>query len=74
MIQWGLHDNLKYEKKIQGIPAFRDFTIRDPRYFVILFQWKLAKKMDFRKFLKVQFLKTVQIWKIVRILGVEKPY
>ena len=21
-----------------GIPAFRDFTIRDPRYFVILFQ------------------------------------
>ena len=23
---------------IQGIPAFRDFTIRDPRYFVILFQ------------------------------------
>ena len=23
---------------IQGIPAFRDFIIRDPRYFVILFQ------------------------------------
>ena len=23
---------------VQGIPAFRDFTIRDPRYFVILFQ------------------------------------
>ena len=22
---------------IQGIPVFRDFTIRDPRYFVILF-------------------------------------
>ena len=33
---------------IQGIPAFRDFTIRDPRYFVILFQasisWFWAKK------------------------------
>ena len=23
--------------RIQGIPAFRDFTIRDPRYFVIFF-------------------------------------
>ena len=22
---------------LQGIPAFRDFTIRDPRYFVIQF-------------------------------------
>ena len=54
--------------KIQGIPAFRDFTIRDPRYFVILFQWKLAEKVDFRKFLKVRFLKTVQIKKIVRFL------
>ena len=42
--------------ELQGIPAFRDFTIRDPRYFVILFQWKLAKKVDFRKFLKVRFL------------------
>ena len=29
---------------VQGIPTFHDFTIRDPRYFVILFQWKLAKK------------------------------
>ena len=28
----------KYILQIQGIPAFRDFTIRDPRYFVILFQ------------------------------------
>ena len=36
---------------VQGIPAFRDFTIRDPRYFLILFQWKLAKKVDFRKIL-----------------------
>ena len=27
----------------------------DPRYFVILFQLKLAKKVDFRKFLKVWF-------------------
>ena len=27
--------NLKQE--VQGIPAFRDFTIRDPRYFVIPF-------------------------------------
>ena len=41
---------------IQGIPAFRDFTIRDSRYFVILFQWKLAKKVDFWKKFKVQFL------------------
>jgi hypothetical protein len=24
--------------KIQGIPAIRDFTIRDPLYFVIQFQ------------------------------------
>ena len=42
---------------IQGIPAFRDFTIRDPRYFVILF-WALfldfeeknPKKKFFRDF------------------------
>ena len=27
-----------------GIPAFHDFTIRDPCYFVILFQWKSTKK------------------------------
>ena len=46
---------------LQGIPAFRDFIIRDPLYFVILFEWKLAKKVDFRKFLKVRFLKIVQI-------------
>ena len=31
---------------IQGIPAFRDFTIRDPRYFVILFE---AKFHDFEE-------------------------
>ena len=43
------------DKVIQGIPAFRDFTIRDPRYFVILFQWKLAKKVDFWKKIKVPF-------------------
>ena len=41
--------------RLQGILAFRDFTIRDPRYFVIIFQLKLAKKVDFRKFLKVRF-------------------
>ena len=28
--------NLGFERYIQGIPAFRDFTIRDPRHFVIL--------------------------------------
>ena len=28
-------------RKLQGIPAFRDFTIRDPRYFVILFEAKI---------------------------------
>jgi hypothetical protein len=26
------------EEKLQGIPTFRDFRIRDPRYFVIWFQ------------------------------------
>ena len=26
-----------FAKYVQGIPTFRDFTIRDPRYFVILF-------------------------------------
>ena len=33
-------NRLKFCKKytLQGIPAFRDFTIRDPRYFMILFQ------------------------------------
>ena len=41
---------------IQGIPAFCDFTIHDPRYFVILFQWKFAKKVDFRNLFKVRFL------------------
>ena len=30
----------QYQFHIQGIPAFRDFTIRDPRYFVILFEAK----------------------------------
>ena len=25
------------DKRVQGIQAFRDFTIHDPRYFVILF-------------------------------------
>ena len=40
---------------LQGIPAFRDFTIRDPRYFVILFQ---AKFYDFEeKNKKKQILK-----------------
>ena len=52
---------------LQGIPAFRDFTIRDPRYFVILFQWKSAKKVDFRKFLTVRFL-LVRFLVIVRFL------
>ena len=32
--------------QLQGIPAFRDFTIRDPRYFVILFQ---ASIRDFER-------------------------
>ncbi len=32
---------------IQGIPTIHDFTICVPSYFVILFQRKLAKKMDF---------------------------
>ena len=29
--------SLKIEIFVQGIPAFRDFTIRDSRYFVIPF-------------------------------------
>ena len=53
---------------IQGIPAFRDFTIRDPRYFVILFQWKLAKKVDFWKVLKVLFLLVLFIISTVHIV------
>ena len=32
--------------QIQGIPVFRDFTIRDYRYFVILFE---AKYHDFEE-------------------------
>ena len=27
-----------FRLNIEGIPAFRDFTIRDPRFFVIQFQ------------------------------------
>ena len=52
-----MRTNLPNFLELQGIPAFRDFTIRDPLYFVIFFQWKLAKKVDFRKFLKVRFWK-----------------
>ena len=48
-----------FESKVQGTLAFRDFTIRDPRYFVILFEAKFhdfeeknpKKKFFFRKFL-----------------------
>ena len=28
----------QFDQVVQGIPAFRDFTIRDPRHFVILFE------------------------------------
>ena len=34
---------------LQGIPAFRDFTIRDPRYFLILF-W--ASFHDFKEIIQ----------------------
>ena len=27
---------------LQGVPAFRDFTIRDPRYFGILFKASIS--------------------------------
>ena len=37
---------------IQGIPAFRDFTIRDPRYFMILFSDFLIRHNNFKKFNK----------------------
>ena len=36
----------KFEQIVQGIPAFHDFTIRDPRYLVILF---LAPFHDFEE-------------------------
>ena len=32
----------KTSMHLQGIPAFRDFTIRDPRYFVILFKVSIS--------------------------------
>ena len=38
---------IKYTYVVQGVPAFRDFTIRDPRYFVIHFQ------AQFREFLSI---------------------
>ena len=31
-------ENIPLTDLLQGIPAFRDFTICDPVYFVILFQ------------------------------------
>ena len=38
--------NVKYDQKnynsVQGVPAFRDFRIRDARYFVILFQASIS--------------------------------
>ena len=41
--------------KLQEVPAFLDFRIRDPHYFVIQFQpsisWKLAKTGNFGNFL-----------------------
>ena len=47
IVRW-LRKADKYQNAhmIQGIPAFRDFTIRDPRYFVILFE---AKFHDFEE-------------------------
>ena len=37
---------------VQEIPAFRDFTIRDPRHFVILFE---AKFHDFEEKIQKKF-------------------
>ena len=38
-----LEITLSYDNtRIQGIPVFRDFTIRDPRYFVNLFQASIS--------------------------------
>ena len=34
-----MRTNLPNFLELREIPAFRDFTIRDPLYFVILFQW-----------------------------------
>jgi hypothetical protein len=46
--KFGFRSPLMMEKYpiLQGIPAFCDFTICDPRYFVILFQ---AKFHDFEE-------------------------
>ena len=57
---------------LQGIPAFRDFTIRDPLYFVIQFQalnsWIplhftiLKKKIKKKKKILDFFLQNHEIW------------
>ena len=52
-INWQL---LTLEMWYRGSPHFVISQFRDPRYFMIHFQWKIAKKLDFRKFFKVQFL------------------
>ena len=44
-----------FSAEIQGIPAFRDFTIRDPRYFVILFFMILKKKIQKQFFFGIYF-------------------
>ena len=41
---------------LQGIPAFRDFTIRDPRYFMILF-WASFHDLEEKKNFKNQIFR-----------------
>ena len=61
----------KIHKELQGIPSFRDFTIRDPRYFVILFQasiswiplhFMILKKNSKKIFFSEIFLEKFQIF------------
>ena len=33
-----IQHSAQFPVELQGIPPFRDFTIREPRYFVVLFQ------------------------------------
>ena len=46
----------KYKIELQGIPGFRDFTIRAPRYFVILFETKFHPKKKSNTFFWKNFL------------------
>ena len=64
-----------FQMSIQGVPAFCDFTIHDPRYFVILFQAFLKKRNQKRKKKKNQlslltsFLETKSLFSSTSVVG-----